>query len=76
MCDAFHYLLVNLFIKCGSNLYRHIVGIRMGTKCGPVVTGLFLFYYESDFMLSLSDNNQADVTEAFNSTSRYLVLDI
>ena len=24
------------------------------------------------FMLSLSDNNQADVVEAFNSTSRYL----
>ena len=24
-------------------------------------------------MLSLSDNNQADVTEAFNSTSSYLV---
>ena len=23
-------------------------------------------------MLSLSDNNQADVVEAFNSTSRYL----
>ena len=29
-------------------------------------------------MLSLSDNNQADVVEAFNSTSRYLddMLDI
>ena len=27
---------------------------------------------ERDFMLSLSDNNQAYVIEAFNSTSRYL----
>ena len=26
----------------------------------------------SDFMLSLSDNNQTDIIEAFNSTSRYL----
>ena len=33
---------------------------------------LFLFCYERDFMLSLSDNNQADIIEAFNSTSRYL----
>ena len=32
----------------------------------------FLFCYERDFMLSLSDNNQADIIEAFNSTSRYL----
>ena len=29
-------------------------------------------FYDSDFMLSLSDDNQADVIEAFNSTSRYL----
>ena len=33
---------------------------------------LFLFCYEKDFMLSHSDNNQADVVEAVNSTSRYL----
>ena len=29
-------------------------------------------HYERDFMLSLSDNNLADIIEAFNSTSRYL----
>ena len=28
--------------------------------------------YERDFMLSLSDNNQTDIVEAFNPTSRYL----
>ena len=44
----------------------------MGTKCAPLVADLFLFCYERDFMLSLSDNNQADVVEAFNCTSRYL----
>ena len=42
----------------------------MGTNCGPLVADLFLFYYERDFMLSLSDNNQAYVVKAFNS--RYL----
>ena len=44
----------------------------MGTYCAPLVADLFLFCYERDFMLSLSDNNQADIIEAFNSTSRYL----
>ena len=28
--------------------------------------------YERDFMLSVSDNDQTDFIEAFNSTSRYL----
>ena len=44
----------------------------MGTNCAPLVADLFLFCYERDFMLSLSDNNQTDLNEAFNSTSRYL----
>ena len=72
MCDALHYLLDNIFIRFGSKLYRQIVGIPMGTNYAPLVADLFLFCYERDFMLSLSDNNQTDIIEAFNSTSRYL----
>ena len=72
MCDALYYLLDNIFIRFGSKLYRQIVGIPMGTNCAPLVADLFLFYYERDFMLSLSDNNQTDIIEYFNSTSRYL----
>ena len=44
----------------------------MGSNCAPLVADLFLFCYERDFMLSLSDDNQADVIDAFNTTSRYL----
>ena len=72
MCDALHYLLDNIFIRFGSKLYRLIVNIPMGTNCAPIVADLFLFCYERDFMLSLSDNNHTDIIEAFNSTSRYL----
>ena len=72
MCDALYYLLDNIFIRFGSKLFRQIVGIPMGTNCAPLVADLFLFCYERDFMLSLSDNNQTDIIEAFNSNSRYL----
>ena len=44
----------------------------MGSNCAPLVADFFLFCYERDFMLSLSDSDKADVIEAFNSTSRYL----
>ena len=44
----------------------------MGTNCAPLVADLFLFCYERDFMMSLSDDKQADVIDAFNATSRYL----
>ena len=72
MCDALHYLADNLLIRFGSKSYRQIVGIPMDTNCAPIVADLFLFCYERDFMLSLSYNNQTDIIEAFNSTSRYL----
>ena len=44
----------------------------MVTNYAPLVADLFLFCYERDFMLSLSDANQSEVIAAFNSTSRYL----
>ena len=72
VCEALTFLLDNIYIRFGSKLYRQIVGIPMGTNCAPFVAGLFLFCYERDFMLSLSEDNQSDVIEAFNSTSRYL----
>ena len=65
---AFSYIL----IRFGNNLYGQIVGIPMGTNCAPLVADLFLFCYERDFITSLSNDNQADIIEAFNSTSRNL----
>ena len=56
VCDAFSYLLDNIYI-------------RFGTKCAPLVVDLSLFCYERDFMTSLSDDNQANIIGAFNSTS-------
>ena len=49
-----------------------MVGNPMGTICAPLVADLFLFCYERDFMMSLSDDKQADVIDAFSTTSRYL----
>ena len=62
----------NISIRFGSKFYRQILCIPMRAGSAPLVVDLILFCYERDFMLSLSDNNQADVVEAFNSTSRYL----
>ena len=61
--DALIYILDNIFIRFGTKL--QIVGIPIGTNCAPVVADLVLFCYERDFMISLSDDTQADVIEAF-----------
>ena len=72
LCDALTFLLDNIFIRFGTKLYRQVVAIPMGTNCAPLVADLDLFCYERDFMMSLSDDKQADIIDAFNTTSRYL----
>ena len=44
----------------------------MGTYCDPLVADLFLYCYEGDFMMSLSDDKQADIVDAFYAASSYL----
>ena len=44
----------------------------MGTYCAPFFADVFLFCYERDFVMSLSEGNQGDIIVAFNTTSRYL----
>ena len=65
MCGALTFLLDNIYIGFGSKLYRQSVGIPTGTNCVPLVADLFLFCYERDFMLSLSDANQSEVIKAY-----------
>ena len=48
------------------------MGIPMGTNSAPLLAKLFVFCYERDFMMYLSEGKQSEVIEAFSSTSRYL----
>ena len=64
-----HYLTMHM---TSLHKKRDISSCHMVCNWLKIVADLFLFCYKRDFMLSLSDNNQADVVEAFNSTSRYL----
>ena len=66
------FLLDIIFIRFGTKLYRQVVGISMGTNFAPLVVDLFLFCYERDFVMSLSNGKQADIIDAFNTTFRYL----
>ena len=72
MCEALTFLLDNIYIRVGTKLFRQIVGIPMGTNCALLVADLFLFCYERDFMMSLSEEKQYEVIEPFISMSRYL----
>ena len=72
MCKALTFLRDNIYIRFDTKLFRQIMGIPVGTNCASLVADLFLFCYERDFMVSLSEEKQSEVIEAFTWTSRYL----
>ena len=61
-----------MFITCGTKLHRQIVVIPMGINSALFVVNLILLCYDRDFLMSLPDENQADIIEAYNSTTKYL----
>ena len=50
--------------------YTDNFGIPMGSYCIPLIADLFLFCFnKSDFMVSLPDEKEAEIIQAFNSTT-------
>ena len=42
VCEALIYLLDYIYIRFGAKLYRHIVGIPMGTNCASLEADFFI----------------------------------
>jgi hypothetical protein len=47
----------------------------MGTNCAPLLTDLFLYSYEVDFIQGLRNKSEKKVARSFNFTSRYILVD-
>ena len=48
----------------------------MGTNCAPLIADLFLFCYKMDFMMSLSDDKQAEIDHQACSLLQYIKVNI
>jgi hypothetical protein len=58
VCRALSFLLDNIYVRFCNTLFKQVIGISMGTNCAHLVADLFLYCYETDFMLSLSEDKQ------------------
>ena len=67
-----HFCWTTFFYILAQSCIRQFVGIPMGTYHCSLFADLFLFSYNSGFMLSLSDDKQAGIIDAFSTTPRYL----
>ena len=72
LCEAFSFLMENIYVQFDGMVYQQIVGIPLGTYCAPLIADLFLYCYEKDFMSNLQKSKRFDLISKFNDTYRYL----
>ena len=72
LCEAFSFLMENIYVQFDGMVYQQIVGIPMDTNCAPLIADLFSYCYERDLMSDLQKSKRFDLIDMFNDTSRYL----
>ena len=49
ICKIIEFLVDNIYIRFGGQLFQQVVGIHMGTNCAPLLADLFLYSNENEF---------------------------
>ena len=60
----------NIFVEFEGCLFRHVIGIPMGSKCAPLLADLFLYSYENEF-LDMIRSGHRRLAQSFNLCYRY-----
>ena len=67
-----NWLLDNIYVTFGDQVFRQVIGIPMGTDCAPYLANLFLYSYEYRWINKQKDDNNWHVLKHFRSCSRYI----
>ena len=66
------FLIDNIFVEFGGQIFQQSTGIPMGTNCAPLLADLFLYSYEVEFIQNLVKQKKFSIAKAFNLTFRYI----
>ena len=72
ICSMIDFLADNIFVKFGECLFSQVIGIPMGTNCAPLLTDLFLYSHENEFLDSLVKSGHRRFARSFNRFYRYI----
>ena len=71
ICKMIEFLVDNIYVRFGGQLFRRMVGIPMGTNCAPLLANLFLYSYEDEFLDKLIKEGKRKLARKFNLSCRY-----
>ena len=72
ICKMIEFLVDNIYVRFGGQLFRQMVGIPMGTNSAPLLADLFLYSYENDFLDKLIKEGKRKLARKFNLSYRYI----
>ena len=70
--DMINFLVDNIYVEFGGQVFQQTVGIPMGTNCAPLLADLFLYTYESEFIQTMQKSGAKNRCTSFNFTFRYI----
>ena len=72
ICKMIEFLVDNIYVRFGGQLFRQMVGIPMGTNCAPLLADLFLYSYENEFLDKLIKEGKRKLARRFNLSYCYI----
>ena len=67
-----NFLIDNIFVECGGEIFQQVICIPMGTNCAPLLADIFLNSYEAEFIQTLIKSGKRHLAKSFNFTHRYI----
>ena len=55
------FLIDNIFVVVGEQVFQQCVGIPMGKNCAPLLADLFLYSYETEFIQKLIHEKKKNI---------------
>ena len=71
LCEAFTFVMKNIYVQFDGMIYKRVVGISIGTNCAQLEADLCLYCYEREFMSDLHKFKRYDIIDMLKDTSRY-----
>ena len=66
ICKMIEFLIDNIFVQFGGRLFHQVIGIPMGTNRASLLSDLFLYSYENEFLDNMIRNGHRRLVRSFN----------
>ena len=71
LMEILEFILDNIFVKCGDEVFKQVIGIPIGLDSGQDIANLLLYCYESEYVEKVSREN-LNLARKFSFCFRYI----